>query len=162
MGRADAILLTADLTVRGSLTQINLSHNGLCGVWEELSICGVWPTRKGTYTSEGIKAIAHAIGISRSLTQIDLSDNQLRVEGGKAIAAGLAVSPWSLTQINLSGNQLCGLNFHGNGTYTAEGIKAIADAIRVSRSLTQVLAFYRYFLAAAPLLRACILVLRTD
>ena len=33
----------------------------------------------------------------------------------------------------------------GEGTYTAEGINAIADAVRVSTSLTQVLAFYNFF-----------------
>ena len=39
-------------------------------------------------------------------------------------------------QIDLAGNQLCGLNYKGHGTYTAEGIKAIASAISVSASLT--------------------------
>ena len=39
-------------------------------------------------------------------------------------------------QINLSGNQLCGIDFKGRGTYTAEGITAIADAMGVSRSLS--------------------------
>ena len=42
-------------------------------------------------------------------------------------------------QINLAGNQLCGLDQFGFGTYTAEGIKTIADAIRVSRSLNTII-----------------------
>ena len=42
----------------------------------------------------------------------------------------------SSVQINVSYNQLCGLDWQGNGTYTAEGIKAIASAISVSASLT--------------------------
>ena len=41
-------------------------------------------------------------------------------------------------QVNLSQNQLCGLDRFGNGTYTAEGIIAIADALRVSASVTSV------------------------
>jgi hypothetical protein len=45
-----------------------------------------------------------------------------------------------LTSLNLSENQLCGLNAFGKGTYTAEGITAIADALRVNGALTQVLA----------------------
>ena len=41
-----------------------------------------------------------------------------------------------LTSINLSNNELCGLDFFGHGTYTAEGIKAVADALSVNGSLT--------------------------
>ena len=40
-------------------------------------------------------------------------------------------------QIDLSDNALCGIEF-GQGTYTADGIKAIAEAISVSASLTSV------------------------
>ena len=38
--------------------------------------------------------------------------------------------------MDLANNQLCGLDRWGDGTYTAEGIKAIADALRVNASLT--------------------------
>ncbi len=44
-------------------------------------------------------------------------------------------------QLDLSNNQLCGIDHNDEGTYTAEGITAIADALRVNGSLTQVLAF---------------------
>ena len=37
----------------------------------------------------------------------------------------------------MEGSQLCGLDEHGQGTYTAVGIKAIASAIAVSPSLTE-------------------------
>ena len=40
-------------------------------------------------------------------------------------------------QIDLSNNALCGISF-GQGTYTADGIKAIAESIRVSPSLTSI------------------------
>ena len=40
-------------------------------------------------------------------------------------------------QLNLSGNELCGLDNDGGGTYNAEGITAIADALRVNGSLTK-------------------------
>ena len=80
-------------------SQLDLSSNRLCGVdrWGE-----------GTYTAEGITAIADALKVTASLTSIDLSDNAL-----------------------------CGVKFN-EGTYTAEGIKAIADALRVSASVTSV------------------------
>ena len=44
--------------------------------------------------------------------------------------------PWCLSQLNLAGNELCGLNYRGEGTYTVEGITAIAGALRVNASLT--------------------------
>ena len=105
----DAILLASDLSqavVTGALTSINLSDNKMCGVWTDLY------GQHGTYTAEGITAIADA----------------MRVNGG-------------LTSIDLSGNQLCGIwtddDGDQQGTYTAEGITAIADALRVNGALTK-------------------------
>ena len=40
-------------------------------------------------------------------------------------------------QLDLSWNKLCGLDNDGYGTYTAEGITAIADALRVNGALTK-------------------------
>ena len=51
-------------------------------------------------------------------------------------------------QINLSDNALCGIDRFGGGTYTADGIKAIAESISVNPSLTQVLAYFPHFLLA--------------
>ena len=106
----DAILLASDLSqavVTGALTSINLSDNKMCGVWTDLY------GQHGTYTAEGITAIADA----------------MRVNGG-------------LTSIDLSGNQLCGIwtddDGDQHGTYTAEGITAIADALRVNGALTSI------------------------
>ena len=39
--------------------------------------------------------------------------------------------------MDLSRNQLCGLDYAGRGTHTAEGITAISDALRVNGSLTK-------------------------
>ena len=43
------------------------------------------------------------------------------------------------SQLDLSKNQLCGLDSIGRGTYTAEGITAIADALKVTASVTKIL-----------------------
>jgi hypothetical protein len=51
--------------------------------------------------------------------------------------------------LNLSGNRLCGAWFDNDeygrdcvtGTFNAEGITAVADALRVNCTLKQVLAF---------------------
>jgi hypothetical protein len=77
--------------------QLNISNNRLCGLDED---------GRGTYTAEGITAIADALCVNGALTSLDLSSNQL-----------------------------CGLDRYGPGTYTAEGITAIADALRVNGAL---------------------------
>ena len=69
-----------------------------------------------------------------------LSYNNLGAAGAAALAPALAANGL-LTSIDLSRNQLCGLwtdcYGHQQGTYTAEGITAIADALRVNGSLTK-------------------------
>ncbi len=45
-----------------------------------------------------------------------------------------------VSQLDLSNNQLCSLDYAGLGTYTAEGITAIANAMRDNGALRQVLA----------------------
>jgi len=72
-----------------------------------------------------------------SRLQLDLRGNRLGTAGAAALALGLAANS-SLTSLNLSENQLCGLDRHGRGTHTAEGIIAIADALRVNGALTEV------------------------
>ena len=39
---------------------------------------------------------------------------------------------------SLSDNQLCGINEYGDGTYTAEGIAKIADALKENKSLRSI------------------------
>jgi len=80
--------------------QLYLSINELCGLDRD---------GDGTYTAEGITAIADALRVNGTLTSLDLSSNQL-----------------------------CGLSHFGSGTYTAEGITAIADALRVNGALTKI------------------------
>ena len=75
----------------------------------------------------GVKALADAISVSKSLTSIDLSWNHGGPEFGIEIAKGLAVSNKSLTSVNLYSNDL-----------GAEGGKAIAEAITISKSLTTI------------------------
>ena len=43
----------------------------------------------------------------------------------------------TVSQLNLFDNKLCGLDWDGRGSHDVEGIKAIADALRVAASLTK-------------------------
>ena len=64
----DAILLASDLSqavVTGGLTVIDLSENQLCGIWTD------WRGQHGTYTAEGITAIADALRVNGALTKIE-------------------------------------------------------------------------------------------
>ena len=61
------------------------------------------------------------------------------------IPKSLPVLTWALapvSQLNLAGNKLCGVyidnrTFELKGTYTAEGIQAIADALKGNGALTR-------------------------
>ena len=66
------------------------------------------------------------ISVSKSLTSINLENNQIGAEGGKALAEGIAVSK-SLTSIDLCGNEI-----------GPEGATALGPAIAVSKSLTSI------------------------
>ena len=66
---------------------------------------------------------------------LDLSVKNLCVASAVVIASLIGVNG-SLTSLDLSSNQLCGLGFLG--TFTTEGITAIADALRVNGSLTKI------------------------
>ena len=73
---------------------------------------------------------------------LDLSGKKLGVASTIVIASLISVNSGSLTSLDLSDTQLCGVTSSGtytgtySGTYTTEGITAIADALRVNGSLT--------------------------
>ena len=82
-----------------------------------------------------IRELLVALPSFTRLVVLDLSRNGIGVEGGQLLA-GWLVDNGSLTQLDLSENQLCGVNRYLGGTYDATGIKAIADALRLNNSLT--------------------------
>ena len=111
------------LGVNGGLTALDLSSNNL--------------------EDEGVSAVCEAIQSNKEtkLTSLNLGDNEIGPVGANAVAAMVVVTG-SLTSINLSKNKLCGVwtddDGEQQGTYTAEGITAIADALRVNGGLTEV------------------------
>eukprot|EP00900_Chrysochromulina_parva_P003387 jgi/Chrpa1/13049/Chrysochromulina_OHIO_Genome00024578-RA len=105
-------------SVTGALTKLSLAKNKL--------------------GEEGTKAICEALKQNKTIKELDLSgyDNIGRAAGAMHVAGMLGVNG-ALTSLDLSSNQLCGLDHLGRGTYTAERITAIADALRVNGALTK-------------------------
>ena len=147
------------------VSQLDLSANQLCSI--SLDDDG---DQEGTYTAEGITAIADALRVNGALTKLSLAQNELEEEGTKAICEALEQKTTlkeldisggyeyggniggsvgakhvakmlgvngALTSIDLYNNKLCGLDWEGKGIYTAEGITAIANALRVNGGLTK-------------------------
>ena len=55
-------------------------------------LCGVSRDGYGTYTAEGINAIAEALKLNGSLTSLDVGDNEIGAEGAEAIAETLKLN----------------------------------------------------------------------
>jgi hypothetical protein len=68
------------LGVNGGLTSLDLSVNQLCGVWTD------YRGQHGTYTAEGITAIADAMRVNGALTVTNLLGNKLDAESAKMLA----------------------------------------------------------------------------
>lgn len=111
----DAKLLAPEIAVNGSLTSLDFRGNELCGLNQR---------GKGTYTAEGIKAIADALGGSKSLTSLNLAKNRIGAKGATAIAHALRRLP-SLTSLDLMGNGIGDI-----------GAIAVGDALGANEVLT--------------------------
>ena len=117
IGPVGANAVATMVAVTGGLTALDLSSNNL--------------------KDEGVSAVCEAIQSNKEtkLASLNFGENHIGPVGANAVAAMVAATG-SLTSLDLSQNQLCGVNFMG-GTYTTEGITAIADALRVNGSLTK-------------------------
>jgi hypothetical protein len=110
--------------VNGALTSINLSDNQLCGVWTDHCQCG-----HGTYTAEGITAIADALlRVNGGLTALDLSCNDLKDEGVSAVCEAI--------QSN-NETKLASLNMRAN-CIGPVGAKSVASMVAVTGALTEI------------------------
>ena len=87
--------------------------------------------------AESAAALAPAIAVSASLTEV------LAFPLESAIAmlcfkfTHSSLPCLCAMQLNLSSNQLCGIDWRGHGTFSVEGITALAEALKVTASLTR-------------------------
>jgi hypothetical protein len=109
----------------GALTSIDLRGNKLCGIWTDR-----WGSQQGTYTAEGIIAIADALRVNGALTSVDLWGNRLGDEGWGAIFAAICGNTDSKI---MSMDASC-------ENIGPAGVKLIAEALRtcVTGALTSI------------------------
>ena len=120
LGVASTIVIASLISVNSSLTELSIYGNCV--------------------GDEGVRAICEAIQSNKEtkLASLNFGYNGIGPVGANALAAMVAATG-SLTSLDLSLNQLCGLVYcEGYGNYTAEGITAIADALRVNGALTSI------------------------
>ena len=102
--------------------QLDLSNNELCGLDR---------SGRGTYTAEGITAIADALRVNGGLTMLALARNMLGEEGTKAICEALEQNK-TLKELDLSGVYASFDNIGG-----AAGAKHVAKMLGVNGTLTK-------------------------
>ena len=117
-GVQSALALAEALTSTPSLTCLDISQNRLCGVYTDSY------GSHGSYTAEGISAIAAALPAS-SITTLYVGYNSMRDDGAIAIARALGHSRSKLTTLMLDNNAI--------GT---DGAVAMAKALRNTRRRT--------------------------
>ena len=78
----------------------------------------------------GIKALADALSVNASVTQLSLAGNKLEEEGTKAVCDAVKESK-TLKELDLSGGS------RGNNIGRAAGAKHVADMLGVNASITQ-------------------------
>ena len=121
----NGILLASDLlqaVVTGALTSIDLSGNQLCAIWTDDG------AQNGTYTAEGITAIADALRVNGRLTALNLSTTRLKDEGVSAVCKAI--------QSNKE-TKLASLNFKNNFIGPG-GANAVAAMVAVTGALTKI------------------------
>jgi hypothetical protein len=114
---APALTKTTLARVSGGLTSIDLSQNQLCGISTDDN-----GHQQGTYTAEGIAAIADALGVNGALTSVNLRGNKLEDKGWGAIFAAICGN---------KGSKIMSLDASSENIGPA-GVKLIAEALRTS------------------------------
>ena len=79
LGVTSAVVIASLISVNGGLTSLDLSNNALCGVVRTRD------NISGTYTAEGITAIADALRVNGALTECNLQFNPCMDEEGEAL-----------------------------------------------------------------------------
>jgi Ran GTPase-activating protein (RanGAP) involved in mRNA processing and transport len=120
---AEGIELLAE-ALKGNkiMTELNVSDNA-----------ATWDGKKHREMS-GVIALADAIPDMRALLVLSLKSNDLRTDGGKALAEGLKGNN-VITELDISSNQLC---LDSNYEPDMSGVVALANAVPGMGALTKI------------------------
>ena len=138
-GVVGGMVVAGLIPVMGALTRVDVRHNNIAGD----SAVQLAAAVLGNLKIEKFNEIPIKEMRANSFTELDLKGKgtwPIGVEGGMVVA-GLIPAMGALTSLDLSNNALCGVWSKGgtvSGTYTEEGITAIAEALRVNGALTRV------------------------
>ena len=142
--RADS-LRELDLKEKGFGVLGGMVVAGLIPAMGSLTVANLLGNRLDAESAKMLAEVAKQKGISlcgirRDQTSADFSKQDLEPPDAILLASDLSQAgvTGSLTSLNLGDNQLCGHDKYGRGTYTAESISAIADALRVNGGLTTI------------------------
>jgi Ran GTPase-activating protein (RanGAP) involved in mRNA processing and transport len=139
MDADDAIILASELPDKRVLTSLNLASNNIGQIvppegWEVAGNGFQFRQPGGDWTNnvpegakqEGVIALADAILDMGALLHLDISENILRVEGAKLLAAALRDNQ-TITTLNISNNRITS---DGNSLGHTSGVTALANTIR--------------------------------
>jgi GGDEF domain-containing protein len=127
LGVASAIIIASCIKENGMLKELNVGSNGITGDAAE-NLATVVLEQASMTDFCGIPLVSLR---ENTITELDLKGKGVDVPGA-IVLSKLLPSAAALTSLNLGGNQLCGLDFRGRGTYTAEGITKLCEGLKGS------------------------------
>ena len=128
LGAAGVGVLAAAVAASGTVSMLDLSSNLIGGADDPARLVFV-PCATGT------AALAAALAGATALRSLVLYDNALGPKGGALLAAALRRES-SLTLLDLRLNQLCGVDSFGNGEFTCEAVRSLANALDANETLS--------------------------
>ena len=125
------------LSPSGSVRNNSLGTEGWCAVFAALrdnkdNKIESWDLSEQGINVEIAKVLAEYVSASTALKSLKCAARMLPCPVLSAAADTLI----DTSACRLNNNQLCGLDLDGDGTYTAEGIIKLSDALKVNATLT--------------------------
>jgi hypothetical protein len=124
-----AIAITNAIKDMGALTSLHVGKNDIPEK-EMREIMAI------AMHMESMKILCGVPFKDKTLTELDVSGNNLGMEGALVITAYLNGNG-ALTSLDISDNTLCGLYSNGRGTYNGAGVEALSDLLKVNSVLKE-------------------------
>ncbi len=129
-----------------SLLALNLSHNALgpssaaaIATFLKSDACSLQRlSLEGNRLKDaGAVSLASGLALNQSLEQLSCCYCRIRPKGLSALAAALQSPTSALEALDVSQNEVCGLNKYGEGWFSASGMISLAQALANNAGLTE-------------------------